>query len=139
MSNQQDPGLPTPPRDTRKPRRARQFTLPRTVAESHEWRTSGQPSENLTFVIAEPSVDDEEEARRFAKGDMIKMADRLQDRCMLRIGGRDVNMNYAVLKDWKQAIGMTGRKLVEAKFLESFHISAEDEAEMEASGKEVFV
>lgn len=134
-----DPGLPDPGANSGRRRFARQYTLPASISAQPSWKGGGLPESHLTFVIAEPSTDDEEEARRFAKGDPIKMGDRLQDRCTIKIGEVDVRMNHVFLKAWKEAIGLKGRKLVEAKFLELFHVAAEDEAEMEATGKDVFV
>lgn len=140
MANQ-DPGLPSPETasDPTKRRFARQYTLPQSIANLVSWKLSGLPNSDLTFIIAEPSTDDEEEARRFAKGDAIKMGDRLQDRCTIKIGTTDVKMNHAMLRGWKDAIGLKGRKLVEAKFIELFQVKPEDDEEMEASGKDVFV
>ncbi len=134
-----DPGLPGDGIDNRKKRHATQFTLPRTIAESKSWKQSGLPDKDLKFTLAEATTADETEARRFARGDMLKMGDRLQDLCTIQIGGELVGMNQERLTRWKDAIGPKGRKLVEAKWLEVYQVTGEEVAEMDQSGEEVFV
>ncbi len=135
-----DPGLPTPDAIDNRPKRVgKAFTLPQKIMELPTWTGSGFTSDDLTFVLVEPSVADEEEARKFAKGDPIKMAERLQDRVTVRIGKTEVRMNHGLLVRWKDAIGLKGRKIVEAKFLEYFQVSDDDMAEVDASGKDVVV
>ena len=139
MTTSRDPGLPGDGIDNRKKRHAKQFTLPRSIAASSEWKTSALPEADLTFVLAEPTTADEENARKFAKGDPIKYSDRLLEICTIKIGNEMTHMNHARITGWQDAIGPKGRKLVEGKWMECYQVSAEEAAEMDATEKEVFV
>jgi hypothetical protein len=136
----QDPGLPGDIGiDNRKKRAAMQFTLPQSIAAQRCWKMSGLPEKDLTFVLAEATVADEEAARKFAKGDNVKMVERLQDLCTIMIGGEYVHMSHSRLTTWQDAIGVKGRKLVEGKWLENYQVTGEEAAELDATGKEVTV
>lgn len=139
MANKTDPGLPGDSIDNRRKRHAMRFTLPAIIRNSKSWKESGLPDADLSFTLAEATTADETEARRFARGDQMKMADRLQDMCTIAIGDNLVQMNEKRLTKWKDAIGPKGRKLVEAKWVENYMVTAEELSEMEATAESVFV
>jgi hypothetical protein len=142
MSRAQDPGLPAPSGtavDNPTGRPAMQYTLPKRITQTVMWKQSGFTDDDLTFIMVEPSVHDEEESRKFGRGDQIKINLRLGHRCLYKIGKTVVNLNNDLITRWMEAIGYKGRALWDRKFAEMCLLTEEDDAEMSATGKSLTV
>jgi hypothetical protein len=140
----QDPGLPGDNAnanaiDNVKKRPGRRYMLPDTILEQHDWRASGLPDSDRYFAFIEPTVELEDQARNFAKGDSLKYGERLMDLCLRQIGDKPVGMNQKVLTRWKNAIGVKGRKLLDVKFGSMFIITTEELEALDATGEDVMV
>lgn len=119
-----------------------EYTLPARIMESPQWQrhAAGHFNErDLTFVMAEPSPKDEEDAAKFAPNNTVAMLTRLEKYCLIKIGDRLVRRNEQLLERYYKAIGAPGRRIIEAIFLRMYQV---DPAEVEgviAAGKSVSV
>lgn len=119
-----------------------EYCLPEKIMETPAWKRYAPgkfTAADLVFVMGEPTTKDEADAAKFAPNNTVGMLNRLEQYCILRIGGRPVRRNQEFLDSWYKAIGRPGRAIVESAFLKMYQVDPGEVEQVLAAGKPVTV